>query len=140
MFAPGSCGKIPVFSHFIPIAGATTATERTDQFFRALQAEKNWQPAVRTVPPYCDRSALISRHWRARSSGCGDAAKKKPEVLVPPIIGCPSAILMEADPYSLPVPETFSPAARGTGLGTESKLITTFQSSSAPKNGSSPIR
>lgn len=123
MVAAG-CERILFFPLYPQYAGATTATA-CDQFFRALMAEK-WQPAARTVAPYCDHPLYIEALARSVEHAWQGAAEK-PELLVASYHGMPKRYLLEGDPYHCQCAKTTRLLRERLGWEA-ARIHTTFQS------------
>ncbi|WP_294929026.1 ferrochelatase [uncultured Paracoccus sp.] len=88
------CDRIVFLPLYPQYAGSTTASAN-DQLFRALMEQK-WQPAVRTIPPYFDRSDYID----ALAGSVERALEGRvPKRLVASYHGMPRRYLLEGDPY-----------------------------------------
>lgn len=128
------CQRILFFPLYPHYAGATTATAN-DAFFRSLQAE-TWQPAVRTVPAYCDHPAYIGalagsveRTWAGMA--------EKPELLVCSYHGMPERYLANGDPYHCQCQKTTRLLCERLGWD-RSAITTSFQSKFGPEEWLKP--
>ena len=128
------CTKIVFFPLYPQYAAPTTATAN-DQIFRSL-IKLNWQPSIRTVPPYFDNYEFI----KAISSSITTAYKKskfKPQHLVISYHGVPERYLMNGDPYHCQCQKT--PRLIREKLNwKESELTTAFQSKFGPEKWVGP--
>ncbi|MBT8425483.1 MAG: ferrochelatase [Silicimonas sp.] len=128
------CQKIVFFPLYPQYAGATTATAN-DQFFRALKDEK-WQPSVRTVPPYFDRSSYINALAESVEKSY-EAMEIKPDILVCSYHGVPKRYLMEGDPYHCQCQKTTRLLKERLGWD-DSRITTNFQSRFGPEEWLKP--
>ena len=128
------CTKILFFPLYPQYAAPTTATAN-DQMFRSLM-KQNWQPSIRTVPPYFDNSDFI----KAVSKSIKTAYKKskfKPQHLVISYHGVPERYLINGDPYHCQCQKT-TRLIRENLKWKESELTTAFQSKFGPEKWVGP--
>jgi ferrochelatase len=84
-----------LFVPLYPQYAAPTTASANDQAFRALM-KMNWQPALRTAPPWFDQPGYI-RVLAQSVRDCLGAAQ--PEALVASYHGVPERFLLAGDPY-----------------------------------------
>ena len=128
------CTKILFFPLYPQYAAPTTATAN-DQIFRSLM-KLNWQPSIRTVPPYFDNPEFI----RSVSKSIETAYKKskfKPQHLVISYHGVPERYLLNGDPYHCQCQKT-SRLIREKLKWKENELTTAFQSKFGPEKWVGP--
>ena len=128
------CTKILFFPLYPQYAAPTTATAN-DQMFRSLMM-LNWQPSIRTVPPYFDSADFIN----AISISIETAYKKskfKPQHLVISYHGVPERYLINGDPYHCQCQKT-TRLIRENLKWKESELTTAFQSKFGPEKWVGP--
>ncbi len=128
------CTRILFFPLYPQYAGATTATAN-DEFFRSL-IDLKWQPTVRTVPAYFDRTDYID----ALAKSVEEAYAKmedRPDVLVTSYHGVPKRYLMEGDPYHCQCQKTTRLLRERLGWD-ETEIVTTFQSRFGPEEWLKP--
>ena len=90
------CERLVCFSLYPQYAAPTTATAH-DQVFRALMRLR-WQPALRTVPHYCDHPGFIGA--LAESVRAHLAVRETfPDVIVASYHGLPKRYFEAGDPY-----------------------------------------
>jgi ferrochelatase len=128
------CQKILFFPLYPHYAGATSATAN-DEFFRVLMKEK-WQPTVRTVQAYYERSDYIEALAQSVETAYANA-KKRPEILVCSYHGVPQRYLMEGDPYHCQCQKTTRLLKERLGWD-DTQIITTFQSKFGPEEWLQP--
>ncbi len=119
------CERILFFPLYPQYAGATTGTAN-DAFFKTLM-KLNWQPASRTVPPYCRHplyiQALANSVERAYA-----ALDRRPDALVTSYHGLPKRYLTEkGDPYHCQCAATSRLLQEKLGFPKE-EVVLTFQS------------
>ncbi len=128
------CTKVIFFPLYPQYAAPTTATAN-DQVFKSLM-KLNWQPSIRTVPPYFDNIDFI----KAVSTSITAAYKKskfKPQHLVVSYHGVPERYLMNGDPYHCQCQKT-TRLIREKLNWKESELTTAFQSKFGPEKWVGP--
>tara|TARA_Y100001968_G_C19439192_1_gene761556 strand:+ start:1628 stop:2665 length:1038 start_codon:yes stop_codon:yes gene_type:complete len=128
------CTKILFFPLYPQYAAPTTATAN-DQMFRSLMM-LNWQPSIRTVPPYFDSADFIN----AISISIEAAYKKskfKPQHLVISYHGVPERYLINGDPYHCQCQKT-TRLIREKLKWKENQLTTAFQSKFGPEKWVGP--
>ena len=128
------CTKILFFPLYPQYAAPTTATAN-DQMFRSLM-KLNWQPSIRTVPPYFDNFDFIN----AISTSIETAYKRskfKPQHLVISYHGVPERYLMNGDPYHCQCQKTTRLIKEKLGWN-EEELTTAFQSKFGPEKWVGP--
>ncbi len=119
------CTKILFFPLYPQYAGATLATAN-DEFFRALMDE-TWQPAVRTMSPYCDDPSYIEALAHSIKKAYSEA-EKKPDILICSYHGLPLRYLTEnGDPYHCHCHKTTRLLKERLGWE-DTEIMTTFQS------------
>ncbi len=128
------CNKILFFPLYPQYAAPTTATAN-DQVFRSLM-KLNWQPAIRTVPPYFDDKVYIKALCDSIKSSFKDA-KKKPEHLVLSYHGVPERYLLSGDPYHCQCQKTTRLIMEELGWNSVD-LTTSFQSKFGPEKWIGP--
>ncbi|MEO1239944.1 MAG: ferrochelatase [Pseudomonadota bacterium] len=128
------CRRVVFFPLYPQAAGATSATAN-DQFFRAMMEEK-WQPSVRTVPEYFDRTSYIDALAQSVERAYA-AVEKKPDILVCSYHGVPKRYLMEGDPYHCQCQKTTRLLKERLGWD-DSDIVTTFQSRFGPEEWLKP--
>ena len=118
------CERILLVPLYPQYSAATTATAN-DAAFAAL-AKMRWQPAVRTLPPYCDDGAYID----ALAVSLKDALAKlpfEPETVLTSFHGLPREYLDKGDPYHCQCQKTARLLREKLGWPKE-KLRIVFQS------------
>ena len=128
------CNKILFFPLYPQYAAPTTATAN-DQVFRSLM-KLNWQPAIRTVPPYFDDKDYIKVLSDSIKSAFKNA-KKKPDHLVLSYHGVPERYLLSGDPYHCQCQKTTRLIMEELGW-TSFDLTTSFQSKFGPEKWIGP--
>jgi ferrochelatase len=128
------CTKILFFPLYPQYAAPTTATAN-DQMFRSLM-KLNWQPSIRTVPPYFDNSDFIKAISKSITTAY-EKSKFKPQHLVISYHGVPERYLMNGDPYHCQCQKT-SRLIREKLKWKESELTTAFQSKFGPEKWVGP--
>ncbi len=128
------CTKLIFFPLYPQYAAPTTATAN-DQMFKSLM-KLNWQPSIRTVPPYFDNYDFI----KAVATSISAAYKKskfKPQHLVVSYHGVPERYLMNGDPYHCQCQKT-TRLIREKLNWRENELTTAFQSKFGPEKWVGP--
>ena len=128
------CTKILFFPLYPQYAAPTTATAN-DQIFRSLMS-LNWQPSIRTVPPYFDNPDFIS----SISKSIEIAYKKskfKPQHLVMSYHGVPERYLLNGDPYHCQCQKT-TRLIKENLKWKDNELTTSFQSKFGPEKWVGP--
>mgnify|MGYP001160952256 FL=1 len=128
------CSKILFFPLYPQYAAPTTATAN-DQMFRSLM-KQNWQPSIRTVPPYFDNSDFIKAISRSITTAY-KKSKFKPQHLVISYHGVPERYLINGDPYHCQCQKT-TRLIRENLKWKESELTTAFQSKFGPEKWVGP--
>ncbi|MEM9048100.1 MAG: ferrochelatase [Pseudomonadota bacterium] len=128
------CSRIVLFPLYPQYSGATTGTA-CDQAFRTLM-KMNWQPSIRTVPPYYDDPAYIEALARSVETAYA-GLDHRPDVLVTSYHGVPKRYLMEGDPYHCQCQKTTRLLRERLGWPVE-EVITTFQSRFGPEEWLQP--
>ncbi len=118
------CTRI-LFFPLYPQYSATTTATANDAFFRALAKEKR-QPAVRTVPSYCDQPNYIEALAQSIERVYPTEADA-PDKLVCSYHSMPKRYLDEGDPYHCYCYKTTRLLTERLGWEA-SKIVTTFQS------------
>ncbi|MDC3067667.1 ferrochelatase [Paracoccaceae bacterium] len=128
------CSKIIFFPLYPQYAAPTTATAN-DQVFRSLM-KLNWQPAIRTVPPYFDNMEFIN----AIVSSINEAYRNsgfRPIHLVLSYHGVPERYLLSGDPYHCQCQKT-TRLIKEKLKWSDSELTTSFQSKFGPEKWVGP--
>ena len=128
------CTKILFFPLYPQYAAPTTATAN-DQIFRSLM-KLNWQPSIRTVPPYFDNPEFISSVSKSIETAY-KKSKFKPQHLVISYHGVPERYLLNGDPYHCQCQKT-SRLIREKLKWKKSELTTAFQSKFGPEKWVGP--
>ncbi|MEL6236461.1 MAG: ferrochelatase [Pseudomonadota bacterium] len=128
------CARILLFPLYPQYSGATTGTA-CDQAFRTLM-KLNWQPSIRTVPPYYADPAYIEALARSVETAYA-GLDQRPDVLVTSYHGVPKRYLMEGDPYHCQCQKTTRLLRERLGWPAE-EVITTFQSRFGPEEWLQP--
>ena len=128
------CTKILFFPLYPQYAAPTTATAN-DQIFRCLM-KQNWQPAIRTVPPYFDNSYFIKAICSSIKNAYKDS-KFKPQKLVLSYHGVPERYLMAGDPYHCQCQKTTRMIRENLNWPSV-ELTTAFQSKFGPEKWVGP--
>lgn len=115
------CERILLAPLYPQYCGATTATV-VDEAGSEL-ADMRWQPALRTLPPYCDDPAYIDALARSVRKGLA-ALDFEPEALIASFHGMPRRTLELGDPYHCQCQKTARLVSEALGQ----PLFTTFQS------------
>jgi len=123
------CTKILLFALYPQYSACTTASSY-DKAFDHLKT-LNWQPAVRTAPPWHEHpdyikilAASVRDHLQTLNS--------RPEILLTSFHGLPKRYLMEGDPYHCQCRKTSRLLREELGWP-EDQWITTFQSRFGPE-------
>ncbi|MGG7568524.1 ferrochelatase, partial [Rhodovulum sp. DZ06] len=129
------CDRILFFPLYPQYAGATTGTAN-DQLFRVLM-KLDWQPAVRTVPPYYDHPMYIEALANTvREAYAG--LSHRPDALVTSYHGLPKRYLVKkGDPYHCQCQGTTRRLRDALGFS-EEEVVTTFQSRFGPEEWLQP--
>ncbi|MFT6775446.1 MAG: ferrochelatase [Paracoccaceae bacterium] len=129
------CEKIVFFPLYPQYAGATTATAN-DALFQTLM-KLNWQPAVRTVPPYYDNPLYIDALARSVEEVYA-GLDHRPDALVTSFHGLPKRYLVKkGDPYHCHCAGTARRLRERLGFDKE-EVILTFQSRFGPEEWLTP--
>ena len=115
------CDRILIAPLYPQYCAATTATAN-DKAFAAL-AKMRWQPAVRTLPPYCDDPVYIDALAASVRESLA-ALDFEPDALITSFHGMPQRTLELGDPYHCHCRKT----ARLLGQALGKDTIVTFQS------------
>ncbi|ORE93658.1 ferrochelatase [Stappia sp. 22II-S9-Z10] len=118
------CERILLFPLYPQYAAATTATVN-DKAFDALKALR-WQPALRTVPQYCDDPVYIdalARSLEAHLAGLDFT----PDLILTSYHGVPQEYLDKGDPYHCQCHKTTRLLQKRLGWP-DGRLKVTFQS------------
>lgn len=115
------CERILIAPLYPQYCAATTATAN-DKAFAAL-AGMRWQPAIRTLPPYCDDPVYIDALAQSVRASLA-TLDFEPEALIASFHGMPARTLELGDPYHCHCQKT----ARLLGEALGRELIVTFQS------------
>ncbi len=118
------CDRIILFPLYPQYSAATTATA-LDKAFETLQAMR-WQPAIRTVPPYFDRTAYIDAIAQSLTSHLKTLSWQPDRILVA-FHGLPREYLDKGDPYHCHCQKTLRLLRIKLGMS-EDKLQLVFQS------------
>lgn len=122
------CRKI-LLAPLYPQYSATTTATANDKAFEALKSIR-WQPAVRTLPAYCDEPVYIE----ALAQSIADGVAKldfTPDVILMSYHGMPVEYLEKGDPYHCQCFKTTRLVREHLGWAPE-KLKVTFQSRFGP--------
>ena len=128
------CTKILFFPLYPQYAAPTTATAN-DQIFRSLM-QLNWQPALRTVPPYFDNPDFISSISKSIETAY-QRSKFKPQHLVMSYHGVPERYLLNGDPYHCQCQKT-TRLIKEKLKWKDSEMTTSFQSKFGPEKWVGP--
>ena len=128
------CTKILFFPLYPQYAAPTTATAN-DQIFRSLM-QLNWQPAIRTVPPYFDNPDFICSISKSIETAY-KRSKFKPQHLVMSYHGVPERYLLNGDPYHCQCQKT-TRLIKEKLKWKDSELTTSFQSKFGPEKWVGP--
>ena len=128
------CTKILFFPLYPQYAAPTTATAN-DQIFRSLM-QLNWQPAIRTVPPYFDNPDFITSISKSIETAY-KRSKFKPQHLVMSYHGVPERYLLNGDPYHCQCQKT-TRLIKEKLKWKDSELTTSFQSKFGPEKWVGP--
>ena len=118
------CERILLFPLYPQYAAATTATVN-DKAFAALMAMR-WQPALRTVPQYCDDPAYIDALARSLTDHLA-TLDFEPDLVLTSYHGIPQEYLDKGDPYHCHCHKTTRLLQERLGWP-DGKLKVTFQS------------
>lgn len=123
--AAAGCTRVLLFPLYPQYAGSTMATAY-DKAFDALK-RLNWQPAIRTVPPYHDEPLYIEALARSIEVHL-EQSEVQPEVVITSFHGLPKRYLVEkGDPYHCQCHKTNRLLRERLGWSAE-RLPITFQS------------
>ena len=128
------CTKILFFPLYPQYAAPTTATAN-DEIFRSLM-QLNWQPSIRTVPPYFENPDFISSISKSIKTAY-KRSKFKPQHLVMSYHGVPERYLLNGDPYHCQCQKT-TRLIKEKLKWKESELTTSFQSKFGPEKWVGP--
>lgn len=118
------CERILIVPLYPQYSAATTATVN-DVAFDALKAMR-WQPAIRTVPQYCDDPVYIDALAQSLQEHL-DTLGFEPELVLTSYHGLPKEYLLKGDPYHCQCYKT-TRLLRERLKWPEDKLVVTFQS------------
>ena len=128
------CTKIIFFPLYPQYAAPTTATAN-DQIFRSLMT-LNWQPSLRTVPPYFDNLDFINAIAKSIETAY-KKSKFNPQHLVISYHGVPERYLLNGDPYHCQCQKT-TRLIKEKLKWKDSELTTAFQSKFGPEKWVGP--
>jgi len=128
------CERIVFFPLYPQYSAPTTATAN-DHAFRTLM-KMNWQPAIRTVPHYCDHP-LYTEALAQSVERTYAALDDRPDVLVTSYHGLPVRYLKEGDPYHCLCAKTTRLLRERLGFARE-EVALTFQSRFGPEEWLQP--
>ena len=128
------CTKILFFPLYPQYAAPTTATAN-DEIFRSLM-QLNWQPSIRTVPPYFENPDFISSISKSIKTAY-KRSKFKPQHLVMSYHGVPERYLLNGDPYHCQCQKT-TRLIKEKLKWKERELTTSFQSKFGPEKWVGP--
>ena len=118
------CERILLFPLYPQYAAATTATVN-DKAFDALKTMR-WQPAIRTVPQYCDDPVYIDALARSLEAHLA-TLDWEPQRVITSYHGVPQEYLDKGDPYHCQCHKTTRLLQDRLGWP-DGKLMVTFQS------------
>ncbi|UOM36436.1 ferrochelatase [Acuticoccus sp. I52.16.1] len=118
------CERILLFPLYPQYAAATTATVN-DKAFDALKAMR-WQPALRTVPQYCDDPIYIDALARSLTDHLA-TLDFEPDMVLTSYHGIPQDYLDKGDPYHCHCHKTTRLLQERLGWP-DGRLMVTFQS------------
>ncbi len=124
-----------VFFPLYPQYSAPTTATANDEVFRTLMG-MNWQPYIRTVPAYYDRSDYIQALADSVQTAYAKL-DKKPDLLITSYHGVPIRYVTEGDPYYYQCVKTTELLQKALGWD-ESQIKTTFQSQFGPEEWVQP--
>lgn len=122
--AAKGCERILLFPLYPQYAAATTATVN-DKAFDALKTMR-WQPAIRTVPQYCDDPAYIDALARSLEAHLA-SLHFEPDLVLTSYHGVPQEYLDKGDPYHCHCHKTTRLLQERLGWP-DGRLMVTFQS------------
>jgi len=128
------CERIVFFPLYPQYSAPTTATAN-DHAFRTLM-KMNWQPAIRTVPHYCEHPLYIAALAQSVERAYA-ALDHRPDVLVTSYHGLPVRYLKEGDPYHCLCAKTTRLLREKLGFSKE-EVALTFQSRFGPEEWLQP--
>jgi len=128
------CERIVFFPLYPQYSAPTTATAN-DHAFRTLM-KMNWQPAIRTVPHYCEHPLYIAALAQSVERAYA-ALDHRPDVLVTSYHGLPVRYLKEGDPYHCLCAKTTRLLREKLGFPKE-EVALTFQSRFGPEEWLQP--
>jgi ferrochelatase len=118
------CQKILLVPLYPQYSATTTATAN-DKAFAAL-AKMRWQPAVRTLPAYCDDDFYIKTLADSIAEGVA-RLDFEPDVVLMSYHGMPESYLLAGDPYHCQCQKTVRRVRETLGWSRD-KMMLTFQS------------
>ena len=124
VLAQAGCERILVFPLYPQYSATSTATVN-DVAFETLKRMRR-QPALRTVPPYCDEPIYIDALAESIETSLA-ALDHEPEAVVASFHGLPASYLAKGDPYHCHCHKTSRLLRERLGWPKE-RLLTTFQS------------
>ena len=122
------CQKI-LLAPLYPQYSATTTATANDKAFDVLK-EMNWQPSIRTLPPYFEEPAYIAALARSIADGVA-ALDFEPDLILTSYHGMPVEYLMRGDPYHCQCLKTTRLVLEHLGWD-KSRIKVTFQSRFGP--------
>ena len=128
------CERILLFPLYPQYCAATTATVNDKAF--EWMAQRRWQPAMRTVPPYHDDPVYIEALATSIEAHLG-TLDFEPEVILASYHGVPKSYLMKGDPYHCQCHKTTRLLKEYMGA-TGEPIRTTFQSRFGPEEWLQP--
>ena len=128
------CQKILLFALY-PQYSATTTAAAYDRAFAAL-GKMRWQPAIRTLDKYCDRSAYVTALAGSVRASL-DALDFEPDHILASYHSIPKSYLDKGDPYPCQCHKTSRLLSQALDLP-DGKLVTSFQSRVGPTEWVSP--
>lgn len=128
------CERILIFPLYPQYSATTTATVN-DKAFEALRAMR-WQPAVRTVPPYCDDPTYIDALALSIEQHLA-SLDFEPEKIIASFHGIPKAYFDKGDPYYCHCMKTARLLDERLGFE-KGRLVATFQSLFGPREWLQP--
>jgi protoporphyrin/coproporphyrin ferrochelatase len=128
------CERIVFFPLYPQYSAPTTATA-CDQAFRTLMRLR-WQPAVRTVPAYCDHPLYIEALAQSVERAYA-GLEPRPDLLVTSYHGMPLRYLKEGDPYHCQCRKTTRLLRARLGWP-EDDVVVSFQSRFGPEEWLQP--
>ena len=128
------CEKILLFPLYPQYAAATTATVNDEAFKKLL--DMRWQPALRTVPQYCDDPVYIDALANSIEKHIA-SLDWEPDLLLTSYHGIPMSYFKKGDPYHCYCYKTTRLLIDRLGWPKE-KVMVTFQSRFGPEEWLQP--